>query len=611
MPAGSLYGTWTIGGSAYEAVNGVTRFEQEHGPIAVGQCVKVKYTLQGSQRLASRIESHDECEGAGELAEAKGPIESFPPSLVGQWRIGGAVYTATAATRFSQSESPFAVGACVEVKYQTATRTAVSIATEDSRECGGGLNVAKAKGTLISFPPGLLGTWTVNSTTYEVVAATVLDRDHGDFYAGACVEVRYLAADPARTAVKVETESADDCGDSGVITPTLEARGIISARPPTDTLFGTWEIGGESYDAISGTTQFKQERGGLQINQCAKVRYFMQGSQRIATRISSEERHECGNAGEERKFYGAISQLPNTQNLFGVWVIGGRSVNVSAATELKNGPFTIGLIVEVRFTRQNDGSLLATKIEGKQSASGENRRLGKAFGILQLRPPAPAVVGTWEIASVTYAVSTTTKLEGSLNVGDCVQVHYRTDAIGARQARKIDTKSPVRCAALTGEVVSKTYGFVEQMPAGGFVGSWVIGGVTFDANTSTRFEQERGALATGAFVEVSYTVRNGVNVALKIEMHVPPNAGAINAIGTLDLSAAAQGGDAAQAETWMIGGQTYTIVDATLLNDAGGAFADGRKVYVNAYVDPTTGAKVATQITALGDKSVYLPVTLR
>jgi hypothetical protein len=558
--------------------------------------------------LADAAHADDEHFGA----TAKGPIESFPPGLIGTWQVGGETYSATVATRFRQSDGPFAVGACVEIVYQPQTRLAFSIETEDSRECNGGLIIAKATGTLNAFPPGLIGTWTVNTTTYQVVTSTVLDDDHGDFYVGACVEVRYIASDPNRTAVKVETESNDDCEQGGVVTPTLNARGIIESRPPTGTLFGTWVIGGNSYEAISGTTRFRQEHGGLRLGKCAKVTYYEQGVLRVATRIASEDRDRCRFHGQQHKFYGAISALPGTPDLIGIWEIGGRSVVVSPTTQLKHGPFTIGLIVEVHYVRADDDSLVATKIEGKQSTSRGRWRVGKAFGILQDRPTAPTVVGPWVIASVTYSVSTTTKLEGSLNIGDCVQVHYRADATtGDRLARKIDTKSPVRCASLTGEVVSKTYGFVDQMPVGGYIGTWVIGGVSFDANTSTLFEEEHGVLAAGSFVEVYFVVRNGVNVALKMETRVPPNAGSLGVVGTLSVPEGASSPDATGAETWYVDGQAYSVVDPTLLDDAAGALSTGRKVAVNAYIDASTGARIATQITALGDKSVNLPVVSR
>lgn len=615
-PAGTLYGTWVIGGNSYQAVAGTTEFEQEHGPLTVGQCAKVKYVLQGATRIAKEIESEDDCDGDhGEhrFVETKGIIQSFPAGLIGTWVVSGISYTATPTTSFVQFGRPFAVGVCVEIKHRANSTLALWIKTQDARECdGAGGNIAKAKGTLASFPDTLLGTWIVNSTTYQVISTTVLDRSHGDFYVGACVEVRYIASDPNRTATKVETESPDECedDDDGVITPTRQARGIISSRPPSVTLFGEWIIGGNAYSAVPGVTTFKQEHGELIVNQCAKVLYFMQGSQRIAARISSEQLHSCNAHDEEHKFYGAISSLPDTPDLIGIWVIGGRSVLVNSSTLLKNGPFAVGMIVEVHYYRVTDGSLVATKIEAKRGSTDEKKN-GKAHGILTSRPPTPTVVGTWVVASVTYSVMTDTRLVGPLNIGDCVVVHYRVDSAGNRLARKLKTESLIRCARADGEIISKTYGFVEQMPSGSFIGTWVIGGITYDARVGTKFEEKRGALAVGAYVEVYYFVQNGVNVALKIETHCPPQAGEINAIGALSFASGAQSAELANDETWLIGGQPYVVLDATMLYDAAGELSAGRRVLVNAYTDSATGAKVATYIVALGDKNVYVPAVAR
>ncbi|RME43342.1 MAG: hypothetical protein D6791_15700, partial [Chloroflexi bacterium] len=60
-------------------------------------------------------------------------------------------------------------------------------------------------------------------------------------------------------------------------------------------------------------------------------------------------------------------------------------------------------------------------------------------------------------------------------------------------------------------------GVVESMPSGGFIGTWVIGGKTFEANAGTRIKQEHGPLQVGVCAKVEYQVVGGVNQALQIE----------------------------------------------------------------------------------------------
>ena len=60
-------------------------------------------------------------------------------------------------------------------------------------------------------------------------------------------------------------------------------------------------------------------------------------------------------------------------------------------------------------------------------------------------------------------------------------------------------------------------GFVESMPAGGRIGTWVIGGQTFIANASTEFENEHGSLAVGSCAEVEYRATASGNIAHEIE----------------------------------------------------------------------------------------------
>ncbi len=633
-PEGFRVGEWQIGEIVYQAVTGTTTFNEEFGPIDLNKCVHVRYSAQPTQtaRLALRIASRPALacagdDGEGEMpgehsqVETRGQLNAFPADLIGDWQVNGVTYTAGTTTTFQQQDGPFAVGRCVEVRHVLSSTLALSIKTEDGRACGEGegghvVSIGKARGLLNDFPEGITGTWTISDTAYNVISRTILDRHHGDFFVGACVEVYFVLSDTNRTALKIATEGLDDCTahpENHVFTPTLEVHGVVSSTPPTTTLFGTYVISGVSYEAIGGITRFNNEHGQIRVGDCAQVKYYVQGDMNIAVRISSEEEHGCGHPNDRHVLFGNISSLPGTANQIGIWGIGERDIVVTTTTVQTGAPFTVGMVVKVEFVVASDGTLVAKSVEAKRQVKDREHE-GKAFGILQSRPISPEILGTWTVASVTYEVSTTTRLTGSLIVGNCVEVHYRTSPLGQRIARKIKGEDTAECTGTVGEVLSKTYGFVSTMPMSGFVGTWVIGGVTYEGRVSSRFEQERGVFAEGAFVEVSYRVVDGVNVIIKLETHVPPSGGEIDdsgvVTGTAPISASVHSAQAA-GSTLVLNGKTYTIIGATLVNDAAGAIANGAKVLVNAYTDTTTGQRVVTQVTTLGAVTVYMPVASR
>jgi hypothetical protein len=75
--------------------------------------------------------------------------------------------------------------------------------------------------------------------------------------------------------------------------------------------------------------------------------------------------------GGETSFQGAIESLPNA-GFIGDWRVGGRTVHVSAATEIRqdNGPAVVGAQVEVKGTTQPDGSTNATRVEVLSGGGG-------------------------------------------------------------------------------------------------------------------------------------------------------------------------------------------------------------------------------------------------
>ena len=549
------------------------------------------------------------------LEVALGVIESYPPALLGDWRVGGVTYSAVSSTTFEQFRIPFTVGGCVQVLHPVSSTLAVGIRTVDDFGCLFH-SEGHARGTLNAFPPGLTGTWTVETGTYEVLTSTLLFRAHGDFQLGGCVQVNYDTTTISHTARSAVTLSLDDCGGHVEITPTLRAAGLISARPPSDSVFGVWEIGGASYLAISGTTLVSQEHGPLLTGMCARVAYRMQGADRLALLISSKEEHECRGERDENEAYGAIETLPSDPALIGTWLIGGVNYTVTTSTLLSGGPFTPSMIVEVHFTSvPSDGGRIATRIEGKHGVSDDDRRIVKVVGVIDSRPVSPTIEGTWVVASNTYSVISTTRTFGPLNAGDCAVLFYRSVLTGTPVLGMIRNAEPERCAPVNGARMHHAYGFVRQMPQGSFVGTWLVGDHTYEAGATTVFSDANGAFMTGAFVQVDFARVDGVNQALTMTTHVPPNAGAHNMIGKLHdgISGAARVSLAlgAATPTVRVDDQTYQLTEASIVIDTNGALENGQPVLINAYRD-ASGALVVTKITTLGGLSrAYVPMIHR
>ncbi len=119
-------------------------------------------------------------------------------------------------------------------------------------------------------------------------------------------------------------------------------------------------------------------------------------------------------------------------------------------------------------------------------------------------------------------------------------------------------------------------------------------------------------LVGGSYVEVEYYVIDGVNRLKKVEAHVPPGAGDDDKQGQLESigQLAASGADANSA-TWIVDGVSFTVTDATALNNGRGTLSVGSIVNVNSYVDGT-GARVATLVSGVvANTTVYLPRVAR
>jgi hypothetical protein len=373
---------------------------------------------------------------------------------------------------------------------------------------------------------------------------------------------------------------------------------------PADTNFGAWQIGATTYQAISGSTTFREFNGALAAGVCAEVKWI---TPTTALRISSKQLHDCSGANDDNEATGRIESLP-AGGLIGIWQIGGLSYTINPSTTLRNGPFVTGAIVEVHYLRAGNGTLTATDIERKFGVEN-NVASAKLYGRIESRPAAPATVGAWVIAGNTFSVTASTLLSGTLNTGQCVEAHYHLSG-SVKMADKIKAEGDDDCPAGANGPISRAYGFVEAKPASGLVGQWTIAGVAYSATLTTQFSERNGALIAGAFVKVSYVTNAGVRSALEIESEDAPDSGD-NLLGVLRIN----------GNQWTVNGQAFIVDDSTLFDDRAVEVRDGASVRVNVRTLPAITASqssaaqatmMASKITGLtGISRVLLPAALR
>ena len=502
---------------------------------------------------------------------------------------------------------------------------------------------------------GFTGQWVVGGRTFTATAATEIRQDKGPLAAGVCAEVEYTGTAEPYAATKIASKSNDDCSGAATPTPSPTPGPCGTCQPaPTGTpsvtpsatpsatpsgeverygridsfpagLSGTWVVDGVSY-ATTGSSEFKQENGAFAVGVCVKIHALTTTTPATIREIETERAYRCGGqggtgTGTEAEAYGVLQSFP--ANLIGEWNIGGLIYVADSATEFKQegGPFALGTTVKVHFATDAAGVNRAREIETKYANDGggsdddgngtHEGAEGHAYGIADSVPAG--LVGVWSIGGVSYTATSSTKFEqsdGPLANGARVKVEYYLGAGGERIAKKIERTNDDGGA--TAPANAKAFGFVNQMPAGGLVGTWVIDNVTYAAGAGAKFDESDGVLGVGAYVAVEYSVQSGQKVVHEIEAHVPPGAGPQTQFGKIDDKGGARLAAASvQASTWVIGGVQYSVVPATSFNDVFGTLDVGSTAVVNSYT-AADGSLVATQIRGvLLSSNLFIPAVRR
>ena len=295
----NLIGEWNVGGMVYVA-DAATEFKQEGGPFATGTTVKVHFSTDAAGvNRAREIEtkfanddggSDDDGNGAYEGAEghAYGIAESVPNGLVGAWSIGGVGYTATASTKFEQSDGPLANGARVKVEYFLGAGGARIAKKIESTSDNGGAAVpsnTKVFGFVSQMPAGgLVGTWVIDNVAYEAGVGTKFDESDAVLGVGAYVAVEYSVVNGQKVVHEIEAHVPPGAGPQTQF-GTIDDKG--GATLAASVQANNWVIGGVRYGVVPATS-FNDFFGTLDVGSTAVVNsYTAADGSLVATQIRS------------------------------------------------------------------------------------------------------------------------------------------------------------------------------------------------------------------------------------------------------------------------------------------------------------------------------------
>ncbi len=492
MPSGGTAGVWTIGGQAVTVVE-ATQLKTEHGPFAVGTCVKVEGT--------------EASDGAKQVSE----MQTEEPGKCGSASPG------------DDSGSDGSVGSGDSGGPGDSSHSGDSDSSDDSSGADHSLtSQVKLDGFIDQMPAdGLLGEWIVAGHAVIVDAATKLKTEYGQFAPAACVEVKGQAANDAGAiqAKEIETQRPGKC-DAGMGAAQMEFYGTVEDLPESGELIGDWMVDGSTVHVLP-TTKIEQEHGPAAVGSCVEVKGQAQADGSLdAEKI--EVKSSAGgcssrdpNRDDKVSFYGLVQEMPSGTT-YGDWRIGGRTVVVDQSTEVDfDGMMPQpNACVEVDGRLLSDGAVLAREIDRQDSAAKCGVASGPGsmefYGIIEVLPGGGGgLVGDWTVSGQSVSVTEMTKLEaenGPFEAGACVEVKGALQADGSLASQEIETKPMSKCTSgAPGEDsgVFKFEGVVTSGPGTpDHIGTWEIGGRNVVVSAATMIGEEHGPLQIGSCVEV-------------------------------------------------------------------------------------------------------------
>ena len=322
---------------------------------------------------------------------------------------------------------------------------------------------------------------------------------------------------PARLALA----GPDDHGGGHGGEAEVEFTGTIQSLPPGG-LIGDWRVS-DRIVHVSAATKLEAEEGTFAVGATVKV----EGQARSDGSVDAEEielrEAEDGDDDDDDddnqvEFKGTIQSLPSTVGFIGDWVVGGKTIHVSASTkiEAEHGPVMVGAFVEIHGTPRADGSIDASKIEVESNPQGDDGRVELQGTIQHL--PTSGLIGDWIVSGKTVHVTSSTKIDlehGMPAVGDTVEVKGTLQPDGSITAIRIEVESE------HGDEGEHTgfKGSIQSLPPSGLMGDWMVSGRMVHVVSSTKLKGGHGSFAVGTRVKVNgLLMADGSTGATKIKV---------------------------------------------------------------------------------------------
>jgi hypothetical protein len=211
---------------------------------------------------------------------------------------------------------------------------------------------------------------------------------------------------------------------------------------------------------------------------------------------------ETGMRGEV-KFSGVIVSVPVAAGQ--PWVIAGVQVAVNAQTEIRltTGTVTPGMWADVTARRQEDSSLLASRIVVLPAEA-------RLKGPIQARPAAPEVIGNWLIAGQTIVVTAETRISqrgAPLEVGNWAEVFYVEQSTGSLTAVRLRGLEPRDVPLI------EVYGAIQSFNST----SWTLSGITVAITEDTTI---MGTPQVGLLAQATAQLQEGSNALVAEHLRV-------------------------------------------------------------------------------------------
>ena len=334
------------------------------------------------------------------------------------------------------------------------------------------------------------GNWIVDGRTILIDEDTEIA---DALKAGQTVEIEAVLL-PDGSVLAREVEAEDEGAE-------VKARTVINGVFEGLDADGNWIISGTAV-RVDETT----DTDGLPVEgQRVKVKAFLQDDGSLLAREIENKggvHDEDEDEEHEVKLEGIFEGVDDDGN----WIVNGIKIAVGPLTKLEGTP-AVGQEVEVKALAQEDGTLLATKVEGEGDDPKRSRSETKIRGIIEEITDEFVVID-----GLTVALAALTELEGDLSVGSFAKVKAFLQADGLLIAREVDGKGPDADEDEDERNEVEIEGTIDAVNPDGSI---VVNGVTVSISVLT---EVKGTLAVGATVKVEgFMAEDGSVLAAEVK----------------------------------------------------------------------------------------------